>query len=82
MTFLIITWPAVSKQKHLRDSLSGFWGSSSRYKVSVPYLYHTPSLPTTPNPNTLPKMLKYEEVAKHNSKESCWVIVHGEAYDV
>ncbi len=23
-----------------------------------------------------------EEVAKHNSKESCWVIVHGKAYDV
>jgi cytochrome b involved in lipid metabolism len=23
-----------------------------------------------------------EEVAKHNSKDSCWVIVHGKAYDV
>lgn len=23
-----------------------------------------------------------EEVAKHNSRESCWVIVHGRAYDV
>lgn len=23
-----------------------------------------------------------EEVAKHNSGESCWVIVHGKAYDV
>lgn len=23
-----------------------------------------------------------DEVAKHNSKESCWVIVHGKAYDV
>ena len=23
-----------------------------------------------------------EEIAKHNSKESCWVIVHGKAYDV
>jgi L-lactate dehydrogenase (cytochrome) len=23
-----------------------------------------------------------EEVAKHNSKDSCWVIVHGRAYDV
>lgn len=22
------------------------------------------------------------EVAKHNSKDSCWVIVHGKAYDV
>ncbi|KAK3709853.1 hypothetical protein LTR37_010683 [Vermiconidia calcicola] len=26
--------------------------------------------------------LNGEEVAKHNSKESCWVIVHGKAYDV
>ena len=23
-----------------------------------------------------------EEVAKHNSRESCWVIVNGKAYDV
>ncbi|KAK9481400.1 FMN-dependent dehydrogenase-domain-containing protein [Lipomyces japonicus] len=23
-----------------------------------------------------------EEIAKHNTKESCWVIVHGKAYDV
>lgn len=23
-----------------------------------------------------------EEIAKHNSKDSCWVIVHGKAYDV
>lgn len=23
-----------------------------------------------------------DEVAKHNSKDSCWVIVHGRAYDV
>lgn len=26
--------------------------------------------------------LKGEEVSKHNSRESCWVIVHGRAYDV
>ena len=26
--------------------------------------------------------LSGEEVAKHNSRESCWVIVHGKAYDV
>lgn len=23
-----------------------------------------------------------EEVAKHNNRESCWVIIHGRAYDV
>ena len=26
--------------------------------------------------------LNGEEVGKHRSKESCWVIVHGRAYDV
>jgi cytochrome b involved in lipid metabolism len=26
--------------------------------------------------------LSAEEVAKHNSRDSCWVIVHGKAYDV
>ena len=26
--------------------------------------------------------LKGDEVAKHASAESCWVIVHGKAYDV
>ncbi|KAK9326775.1 FMN-dependent dehydrogenase-domain-containing protein [Lipomyces starkeyi] len=27
-------------------------------------------------------MLTRREIAKHNTKESCWVIVHGKAYDV
>ncbi|KAI3487781.1 hypothetical protein L1887_48155 [Cichorium endivia] len=27
-------------------------------------------------------MLKFDEVQKHNSRESCWVVVHGNAYDV
>lgn len=32
-----------------------------------------------PSPNS---SLKGADVAKHNSRESCWVIVHGKAYDV
>lgn len=28
------------------------------------------------------KRLNGEEVAKHNSQDSCWVIVNGMAYDV
>lgn len=28
------------------------------------------------------EQLSGEEVAKHNSKDSCWVIIHGKAYDV
>ena len=36
--------------------------------------------------DSLPKVDKMTltgaEVAKHNSKDSCWVIIHGKAYDV
>lgn len=32
--------------------------------------------------NTQSKQLSGEEIAKHNSRESCWVIIHGKAYDV
>lgn len=32
--------------------------------------------------NTPSKKLSGEEVAQHNSKGSCWVIIHGRAYDV
>ncbi|KAK0662297.1 Cytochrome b2 [Lasiodiplodia hormozganensis] len=32
--------------------------------------------------NSQPVKITGEEVAKHNSAESCWVIVHGRAYDV
>ena len=28
------------------------------------------------------KKLSGQEVAKHNSKDDCWVIIHGKAYDV
>lgn len=28
------------------------------------------------------KKLSGDEIAKHNSRESCWVIIHGRAYDV
>ncbi|KAF8161327.1 FMN-dependent dehydrogenase-domain-containing protein [Crassisporium funariophilum] len=30
----------------------------------------------------LEKVLSGQEVAKHNSRESCWIIVHGKVYDV
>ena len=32
--------------------------------------------------NTQAVKLTGEEIAKHNSRDSCWVIVHGRAYDV
>ncbi|KAF2771525.1 hypothetical protein EJ03DRAFT_388274 [Teratosphaeria nubilosa] len=32
--------------------------------------------------NTQAVKLTGEEIAKHNSRESCWVIIHGKAYDV
>ena len=28
------------------------------------------------------QQLKGDEIAKHNSREDCWVIIHGKAYDV
>jgi hypothetical protein len=27
-------------------------------------------------------LLTGDEIKKHNNKDSCWVIVHGKAYDV
>lgn len=27
-------------------------------------------------------MLTGEEITKHNSRESCWVIIHGKCYDL
>jgi L-lactate dehydrogenase (cytochrome) len=32
--------------------------------------------------NSQGKQLSGEDIAKHNSRESCWVIIHGKAYDV
>ena len=32
--------------------------------------------------STQEQKLTGEEIAKHNSRESCWVIIHGKAYDV
>ncbi|ORY14823.1 FMN-dependent dehydrogenase-domain-containing protein [Clohesyomyces aquaticus] len=32
--------------------------------------------------DTQKRKLTGEEIAKHNSRESCWVIIHGRAYDV
>ncbi|EAU91264.2 cytochrome b2 [Coprinopsis cinerea okayama7 len=29
-----------------------------------------------------PKVFTGEEVAKHNTRESCWIVVHGKVYDV
>uniref|UniRef100_A0A060T3D8 L-lactate dehydrogenase (cytochrome) n=1 Tax=Blastobotrys adeninivorans TaxID=409370 RepID=A0A060T3D8_BLAAD len=28
------------------------------------------------------RVIKSEEIAEHNSKESCWVVIHGKVYDV
>jgi cytochrome b involved in lipid metabolism len=41
------------------------------------------SSPTTTTTLTLQmKKLLGDEVSKHNSRESCWVVIHGRAYDV
>lgn len=35
-------------------------------------------------PRTQPKstLLSGQEVAKHDNKDSCWVIIHGRVYDI
>ncbi|RKO91167.1 cytochrome b2, mitochondrial precursor [Blyttiomyces helicus] len=30
----------------------------------------------------MPSLISYQEVAKHNSREDCWVIIHGNVYDL
>ncbi|EME76964.1 uncharacterized protein MYCFIDRAFT_61252 [Pseudocercospora fijiensis CIRAD86] len=35
-----------------------------------------------PNKQPKSKQLTGEEIAQHNSRESCWVIIHGKGYDV
>jgi hypothetical protein len=58
-----------------------------------PFLQLSPPPPHRPSPLVVtmnrpesekPEVgnLTGEEIAKHNSRESCWVIVHGKAYDV
>ena len=34
------------------------------------------------NSQDAPNKLSGEEIAKHNSRDSCWVVIHGKAYDV
>ncbi|EGD80575.1 cytochrome b5 type B [Salpingoeca rosetta] len=40
-----------------------------------------PSLPTT-TPATMSKTISYAEVAKHNTNESCYMVIHDKVYDV
>lgn len=59
---------------------------------SAPSSFFSPGLESPPliapaamnrsSNNTQAVQLTGEEIAKHNSKDSCWVIVHGRAYDV
>lgn len=37
-------------------------------------------MPSPPNRGS--NMISGEEVLKHKSRKSCWVIVHGQVYDV
>ena len=55
-------------------------GKERRAQISL-----TPPNPCAMNrksPNSEGKTLTGAQVAEHNSKDSCWVIIHGRAYDV
>lgn len=57
-----------------------------RQQVIIAYLEAGPTAYLTmnrqPQTQSKSKQLKGEEVAKHNNAKSCWVIIHGRAYDV
>jgi cytochrome b involved in lipid metabolism len=54
-------------------------GSMRVYEVVARELMHALNDSNFKVPIT---MLSWEEVGKHNSRESCWVVIRGEAYDV
>lgn len=38
-------------------------------------------MPNTSTSNNAPRLVSFQEVQKHNTRESCWVIVEGQIYD-
>jgi cytochrome b involved in lipid metabolism len=54
---------------------------SHQRAIQAGYLYPVISLVVVQG-CTSTTMLKTAEVAKHNTRESCWVIVQGRVYDV
>ncbi|KAJ1400597.1 Riboflavin synthase-like beta-barrel [Sesbania bispinosa] len=57
----------MAKERHLEKSLES--NSTLKKSVSSPFM------------NTSSKMYTMSEVKKHNSSDSCWIIVHGHVYD-
>ncbi|XP_010544388.1 PREDICTED: nitrate reductase [NADH] 2 [Tarenaya hassleriana] len=57
----------MAKERHLEKSSEA--PPSLKKSVSSPFM------------NTASKMFSMSEVKKHNSAESCWIIVHGHVYD-
>ena len=52
------------------------------YTLSKPVNLDASSRKAVPIPSKAsPEYIPYEEVQKHNTRESCWVIVNGQIYD-
>jgi cytochrome b involved in lipid metabolism len=65
-------------QGRLLSIQSRYDESSTQLSIKVGYTVNM----NHPSNNTQAVQLTGEEVAKHNNADSCWVIVHGRAYDV
>ncbi|KAI0089155.1 FMN-dependent dehydrogenase-domain-containing protein [Irpex rosettiformis] len=58
------------------------FGSFLSYQLANPIALDSRSSPQAPpRAKKAPKYITYKEVQKHNTRESCWVIISGQVYD-
>lgn len=74
----------IHRRRHRRVlEWSLLWFCLPRTHIATSSLFSSTYSPPLPLSHSMSeKMISADEVAKHNSKESCHVIVHGRVYDV